>query len=297
MEYISFETLCGDIRSNFWKIPKDVFGVIGIPRSGMLPATIISEFLNVGLASSNDLDRDCDLYELFSANHGNRYMKTDSGKKILVVDDTCFSGTQNLKIRNKIENLFGDRKDFEFIYVVVYMEGNGETSMPDIYLRDIRWMARSSENGIVLYEWNLFNHNPRTANRIMFDYDGVFCLDPPDERNTEEYERYIKDPVPLFLPTNNPAVTINVVTYRLEKYRKETEEFLRKNGIRNLNIRMYPSFSYEERSKTKPEIYKGNYYKNSEAILFVESDDMQARMIRAISGKSVYCVKTNKIYK
>ena len=43
MEYISYEKLICDIKKNLYKIPKDVLGIIGIPRSGMLPASIIKK--------------------------------------------------------------------------------------------------------------------------------------------------------------------------------------------------------------------------------------------------------------
>ena len=288
--------MCQDIRENLWKIPRDIIGVVGVPRSGMLAATIISEYLNVGLADFNNIITNTDLMATFRNNHGNRYMNPAVGNKILVVDDTCFAGSQNLKCRQEIGKVFGQNSEYQFIYLVVYMEGDGHVSKPDISLRDVHSLAKSSEMGIMLYEWNIFNHNPSVMNKMMFDYDGVFCLDPPDERKTEAYEKYIENPSPLFLPTRNPETKINVVTYRLEKYRRQTEEFLIKNGIRNINVTMYDADTYEERRKVSPEMYKANKYLDSNAILFVESDDRQARAIKSLTGKAVYCVSTNKIY-
>ena len=296
IEYISLNRMCQDIRENLWKIPRDIIGVVGVPRSGMLAATIISEYLNVGLANFNELISNRDPRMTFQKNHGNRYMNQIPGNRVLVVDDTCFAGSQNLKCRQEIERSFGIHPDYEFVYLVVYMEGDGHVSNPDIFLRDVRGLAKSSDLGIMLYEWNIFNHNPSVMEKMMFDYDGVFCLDPPDERNIDAYERYIENPTPLFLPTKNMDVRINIVTYRLEKYRRQTENFLFRNGIQNVNLTMYKASTYEERGKIKPEIYKGNTYRESDAILFIESDDRQAQMIRSISGKSVYCVSTNKIY-
>lgn len=79
MLYISYEKLILDIRQNLHKIPKDILGVIGIPRSGMIPASILSESLNVGLCSINEFIKngsDC-----FKHNHGNRKIKENNSKK------------------------------------------------------------------------------------------------------------------------------------------------------------------------------------------------------------------------
>lgn len=295
--YISFNNLCQDIRENLWKIPRDVIGVVGIPRSGMLPATIISEYLNVGLSSIDELVSNANNPKcIFQNNHGSRYIDSAQTNKILVVDDTCYHGNQKLKNKQKIREAFGENSEYTFIFLAVYLEGDGQVSMPDIILKNIQDTAKSSSLGIVLYEWNIFNHYPLIMDKMLFDYDGVFCLDPPDEENIKVYESYIENPTPLFLPTKNNEVTINIVTYRLEKYRKQTEGFMLRNGIKNLNIKMYNAKTYEERSKVKPEVYKANAYKNSDAVLFVESNDRQAKAINAITGKPVYCITTNKVY-
>ena len=54
MLYISYEKLITDIRKNKHKIPKNILGTIGIPRSGMIPASILSEALNVWLSSIDE---------------------------------------------------------------------------------------------------------------------------------------------------------------------------------------------------------------------------------------------------
>ena len=44
--YRSFEDLARTIRSNIHKIPHDIDAVIGVPRSGMIPAYLIGLYLN-----------------------------------------------------------------------------------------------------------------------------------------------------------------------------------------------------------------------------------------------------------
>lgn len=296
MEYISYTDLTRDIRNNISKIPKDVDGVIGIPRSGMLPATIIAEYLNVGLTTLlNFVEKYKDEiengYKAIFNEHGNRRLNNNSYKKILVVDDTCFNGKSILTTKK----LLTKYKNVEFVYLVVYFEGSGTLSKPDVYLKDVRDLASKSEIGIVLYEWNLLS-NPGIVSKTLFDLDGVFCVDPPDERNTEQYIEYLNNPIPLFVPSKNEMITI--LTYRLIKYKDVTIEFLKKLGLKRIKLLMFQAETYEERSKVEPWLFKGSYYKsNNDYKLFVESDDLQARMINKISGKPVFCVSTNIMYK
>ena len=232
------------------------------------------------------------LNEVFSSHGGRPFRNSVVGKKFIVVDDTCNSGRSLLLAKKKLcEKCFSE---FQFVYCVVYMEGNGQLCKPDIWLRDVRGLANMCATGNVFYEWNLFAH-PDFEQRCIFDLDGVFCVDPPDEINEKEYVEYIKNPTPLFVPTYTGSLTI--LTYRLNKYREYTENFLKSIGISRFELYMVDAETYEERSKCPPHVLKGNVYKNSTGfLLFVESDDEQARQINKISGKPVYCVETNKVY-
>lgn len=291
IEYITIDQLHNDIRNNIHKIPKDIFGVVGIPRSGMIPASIISEYLNVGLCSI-DTFLSCDIDKAFKS-HGNRMLRTkinNSTKKILIVDDTCYNGKSLFEAKKAINTKYTN--EYTFVFLSVYLEGECGLDKPDIYLTDVRENAKKSKNSIVVYEWNIFAHGDLTE-KTIFDLDGVMCVDPPDEKNINEYYSYICNPIPLFIPTSNK---INILTYRLNKYRNETENFLKNNGINDFNLYMFNSNSYEEREKTPSWLYKGLFYKQNDFELFVESDDYQAKKINIISRKPVYCVKNNRMY-
>ena len=48
MNYISYADLSEDIRRNLYKLhDKDIDLVVGIPRSGMIPAYMIALYLNI----------------------------------------------------------------------------------------------------------------------------------------------------------------------------------------------------------------------------------------------------------
>lgn len=289
MKYITLNDLSNTIRKNIWKIPRDIDFVLGVPRSGMIVASIISSYLNVPLIDINSFLSGIKPYggkriKYFNDTH----VKTN---KVLVVDDTVFAGTTMVDTKKRLENgHFG----LEFIYMVAYLEGPGDKYI-DLYLEDVRCYTKNFST-IVLYEWNLFQHNEKHTTKFLFDIDGVFCLDPPDERDENEYIDYIKNAKPLFIPRSKIG---GIITYRLIKNKDITETWLSQNGIRYNELTMFKANTWEERRRTgiSPEVYKGEFYKNHENYeLFIESSDHQAKKIAEISKKPVYCVETNKMY-
>ena len=290
MIYITHEHLCRDIRLSLVKIPRNVCGVIGMPRSGMMPATIIAEHLNIGLSTPESVIS-AGSVEKALMEHGHRGMRTDGDKVLLVVDDTCYHGNSFADTAKKLKA--PAFSGYDFIFLAVYLEGPCEKMRPDVWLRDIREPAKTGPFGYALYEWNLFAHGNLTR-RTLFDLDGVFCQDPPDERDEDAYVRYIKNPVPLHIPTGGP---ITICTYRLEKYRKETIDFLERIGLKKVFVFMSQAKSYEERRRSiSPWEYKAFIYSDDCWLLFVESDDYQARLIHEMTNKPVVCIETNKVY-
>ena len=274
MIYITYEDLCRDIRQNLTKIPRDVCGVVGIPRSGMLAATIIAEHLNVPLI---------DMRNLKDLGHGGRPLHQTSGKKLLVVDDTCYNGNSLAMTKRNLSNK--KQNTYSFEYLVVYLEGPCEVDKPDIFLRDVREEAKSCPFGWAMYEWNIFAHAALTE-RTLFDLDGVIFLDPPDERIVGAYEAYIKNPTLLHVPTGKT----HICTYRLEKYVDVTLDTLNAAGVDYVTLTMAKDRSVPS-WKIKADLYaKGGFE------LFVESSEFDAKRIQEATGKPVYCVETNKLY-
>ena len=288
MKYVTLSDLARTIRTRLHKIPHDVDFVIGVPRSGILAGSIIAEFLNVPLIDLNS-------FIIGAPPTGGRRLRyrEDSGrpvKRVLVVDDTIYSGNANRDARKKLEPL---REQYEFIYLAVFQEGRCDNV--DIALEDVR----GDTNGftqIVLYEWNILQHHEDVMGRFLLDMDGVFCVDPPDERNHEEYQVYIRNATPLFLPA---AQVGEIVTYRLESNRAVTADWLARHGVRYKALTMFPARHYDERraSGVTPARFKANIYsQRGWARLFIESEDQQAREICRMSGKPVYCVESNNLY-
>ena len=291
MKYISINDLTNTIRRNLWKVPHDVDFIIGVPRSGMIAASIIASYLNIPLIDVNGFVNGLEPWggvrlQYFKNNH-------KQSNKVLVVDDTLYAGTAMKRTKEKLKST--DRyNNYKFIYSAIYYEGWAINEV-DFCFEDVRKYVDPKIN-IVMYEWNLFQHYSHFMDKILFDCDGVFCVNPPDEINKEEYISYIKNAIPLFTPKNKIG---GIITYRLNIYRDITEKWLKDNGINYNELVMFNANSYEERKSRTPNPgeYKAKYYKMHDNYkLFIESDNWQAQTIANISNKPVYCVETNYMY-
>lgn len=218
------------------------------------------------------------------------YGKKHETKRVLVVDDTVFSGYSKVLAKEKLAKF----TDYEFIYMAVYLEGPGKDHV-DFWLEDIREYTNNYTQ-IVLYEWNIFHHNEDIMESCLYDLDGVLCIDPPDERNEEAYLSYIQNATPLFIPTTKIG---GIVTFRLIKNMNITQSWLAKNGVEYGFMMMFNAQTWEERAMSgiEPGKWKGEIYKAlPQYKLFVESSPNQAKTIAEISGKQVLCVGDNKMY-
>lgn len=286
MKYVTLKDLSETIRKNIWKIPRNIDFIIAIPRSGTICASIISEFLNVPL-----IDIDSFIAGVKPYGGGRlRYYHDKGTKRVLVVDDTVYSGLSKLQAREKLSTF----TEYQFIFTAVYLEGPGEQYV-DLWLEDLRPYTNGFKE-IVYYEWNIFHHNEGDMMGFLFDLDGVFCVNPPDERNEEAYISYIKNAIPLFVPSTTIG---GIVTFRLIKNQQITEEWLNKNGITYGFMCMFNAKSWEERNNSGIDsgTWKGKIFNGlPQYRLFIESDPGQAERIHEISGKPVLCVENNKLY-
>ena len=288
MKYITLAEMSRTIRDNIWKIPRDIDFIITIPRSGTIAGSIISEFLNVPLI---DIDSFVAGVKPYGGGRLRHYNKKEHGtKRVLVVDDTVFSGLSKVQAREKLSAF----SDYEFIFMAVYLEGPGKEHI-DLYLEDITKYTNGFTQ-LVLYEWNIFHHNEDIMESCLYDLDGVLCVDPPDERNEEQYLEYIKNATPLFVPTTKIG---GIVTFRLIKNSEITQEWLKNVGVEYGFMAMFNAQTWEERamSGANPGTWKGEIYKSlPQYKLFVESNPDQAKRIAEVSGKPVLCVGNNKMY-
>lgn len=138
-------------------------------------------------------------------------------------------------------------------------------------------------------------HHGNLLEHCFFDIDGVLCVDPTEAQNDDGpvYEQFLNDAIPLFVPSKPIGA---LVTRRLEKYRKHTEQWLAQYGVKYKELHMLKLETKQERLRqSSNDIFKATVYRNSKALLFIESDYKQAQDIAKASGKPVLCIETQHI--
>jgi len=282
MNFKSLSQLENDILRGLPKIPRDIDLIVGIPRSGMLPASILALYLNVALTDLDGFLNGRLLQQGISRTQTKRISDFSQIKKVLILDDSCCSGRQLAAVKESLAEM-ADR--FQLIYAAVYVTQSSQ-ALVDIHF-DVCPMPRA-------FSWNIMHH-PLLTNACL-DIDGVLCIDPTNEENDDgsKYRHFLLNAPPLWIPTIEVGW---LVTSRLEKYRPETEEWMKKNGVRYKELIMLNMESaVERRAAGCHGSYKGKVYRDLSAELFIESNPGQAAEIAEISGKTVFCVDDSQVY-
>lgn len=86
------------IISNLYKFPHDIDLIVGIPRSGMLPANLLALYLN---KPYTDIDSYCNGV-IYSSGERKRLVDKMKTNKVLVIDDSISGGGAVEKVKKKI---------------------------------------------------------------------------------------------------------------------------------------------------------------------------------------------------
>lgn len=254
-------------------LPRDFDLIVGVPRSGMLPANLLALYLNKPYTDIHSFMNG----HIYKAGARGQFFDTKQFKKILIVDDSVASGAALKECRENLKEL---NDQFEIKYCAIYVIPGKEKSV-DYYFETVP-LPR-------YFQWNILNHT--TLEKACFDIDGVLCADPLPEQNDdgEKYIDFILNAPPLFIPGSKIGT---IVTSRLEKYRKETETWLAKYNIKYNDLVMLdlPDMKARQRANNHGG-HKANAYMAKPYVLFVESEMSQALEINRLSKKPVLCTE------
>lgn len=279
IEYFSLEDMNQAILANLYKFPKDIDLVVGVPRSGMLPANLIALYLNKPYTDLDSFIKG----RVFSTGERGEFIVSDYSNKVLIVDDSIHSGNSMFEVKQRLEKNIAKDK-YELLFAAVFSTERC-TDKVDIYCQ-ITGIDR-------LFQWNVFHHK-RFTSQAFSDIDGVLCPNPPYDDDGKEYMKYISSAPVLY----RPSVEVDtLVTCRLEKYRKITEKWLQNNKILYRRLVMLDFPSKQERIEWgRHGEYKGKIYRDSDSYLFFESSLLEARDIFLVSQKPVFCTETFTLY-
>jgi len=266
MNFKSYNDLVEDTLKLTIQIKKPDL-IVGVPRSGMLPATIMANHWHVPLSTP----------ELFvkgkTLGSGPRLEEKEINN-VLVVDDSHLRG---FSIKAVKELLNQSNKNIK--YCAIYYEDEEK-------LIDLDYAGKQVKKPRC-FQWNFLAYKTITP-QTCYDLDGVICIAPTEEQNDYgmKYEKFLKSTKPLYIPEYRVGA---IVTGRLEKYRKQTEMWLKEHNVKYVNLIMRQDGI--DHSEHKSEIYKLPRYK-----LFVENELKQVLKIHELTGNPVLHTESWKLY-
>ena len=199
--------------------------IVGVPRSGMLVATIIALKLGKGLTTP----------ELFKEGkfwHSNQVkdrLAWEEVKHVLVVDDSVDTGRSMSTAMDAIRSAGHDTAVTKAALIV----HEKTSSMVDLYHKVLPHPR--------VFEWNILHRKIASYwghGVLGVDMDGVLCSECPPGVDQDElrYVEWINSARPYLIP----AFEIDfIVTSRLEKYREATETWLRDHNVKYKELHMW----------------------------------------------------------
>lgn len=261
------------VAANLHRLDRSKYDVVvGIPRSGMIPATMIATHLQLPLA-------DCTGYAK-GIIHGRSGLPAPCGKRVLLVDDSCNKG----RAMRRAVSLLGSKAQVTRLAVFGPYQVD-PSSVVDITFAECR--------GPRAFSWNMQKHI--RLPRWGFDFDGVLCRDPTKIENDDgpRYEEFLHRAEPAFVPQRPIG---HIVTGRLEKYRPHSEAWLRRRGIEWAAMTMMPYATKVERMAVGGRgQWKAGIVKQLGLEFFLESNPRQAHIISREAGIPVWCTETQEL--
>ncbi|MEL6979558.1 MAG: phosphoribosyltransferase family protein [Pseudomonadota bacterium] len=269
--FVNYQDLAETIMLGRAAMPAKIDLVVGIPRSGMLAASMLAAQLNAPLTDVEGLKQD----RLFgygatkSAPNVKRALSDD--RTVLIIDDIAGAGSA---IRRTREDIAQAGVRGTIVFCVVYA--------PTLKHPDIDVVLKQTSPGLMA-PWNIMHH--KVLARACVDIDGVLCRNPfpHEDDDGAAYETFLKTTEPLHGVSGRIGW---LVTSRKERYRAATEEWLARHGIEYDELHMTTT---PEEKQDSP-AFKARLYRETGAELFIESEGPCALRIAELSERNVMCV-------
>lgn len=280
LSYRSYADMSRIISENVGMLP-NVDYVVGIPKSGIVPATMIATIKNVTCL-------DIDSFLFMQSRRKGRRLHTDGSlpelQKVLIVDDSVNTGAEFRRVQRRLGAL---ETEFDVTFCAIF-------GLPDRTKNAPKHVVLERVPQPRIFQWNYRNHI--IAESACFDMDGVLCQDPTAQENDDGplYLDFVLNARPLFIPQKRISA---IVTSRLEKYRAPTVEWLEANGVQYKDLIMLDLPSAEERRRLKAHApFKSSVYSTRDDILFVESNHKQACDIAVSTDKCTIATETDTFF-
>lgn len=268
--YRDFNYINALIFRNLSKLPADIDLIVGIPRSGLIIAGIISEFRYLPMTDLYSFINKIPIQKIADGSVAPEFDVT-SAKHILLVDDAVGHGISMLNAKEVLSK----STNAKITTYTVFTEDYGKDKV-DIYCQILTEQ---------FLPWSTLKRSTPVA---CVDIDGVLTEDVPNWANDDgpRYIDFLKNQKQMFIPDR---IIHTLVSGRLEKYRAITEEWLHAHNIQYRNLVLLNLPNNTERNKINVGAYKADVYNKIGLPLFIESDINEAMTIKTITNKPVFC--------
>lgn len=218
LSFRSMEDLMLAVLGLAGKVPNRFDLIVGVPRSGLFPATALALKFGRPLLAAGLPDP----VGPWLSGSSERLM--DAPRTILVVDDSATTAAAVLRARDEVSRRFPEA---EVCTAVVFAAPNTVDKV-DYYQESVPQPR--------FFEWNLMHSK---QGLLASDMDGVLCENcPPGVSDDEEaYVAWMKSAKPHLIPGFKVDF---IVTNRFERHRDITETWLKEHGVDYGELLMSP---------------------------------------------------------
>lgn len=261
--------------------------VIGIPRSGLIIASIFATKFGKPLSTPDVFINE---QKYWFSGVGNSSNKPEleghkiSIRKVLLIDDSMTRWEFENSIMGKNYKMIHEKyPELEIITASLYVTKRTKT-FPNLYYKEIPDCANNPHR----FEWNLMHGKIGIA---ATDMDGVLCEKCPAgvDENEPRYLEWLTKARPYLIPCYEIDY---IITSRLEKYRPQTEQWLKDHKVRYGQLIMW---NLPEKSmRTNHAEYKCKTLRSLGVDIFHywEDEKWQAEQIHRDTGIIVICFDT-----
>lgn len=235
--------------------------VVGIPRTGLTIAGLISDYFAIPLSVPEKLP------EFWSSND----IPEREIKRVLIVEDGTTHGSKLIPAKDVAQAFFPN--------ATVHI-GSLLVNKQTIPLDTFGFVLEDRYYG----EWQLLHLE--FSQNVASDLDGVLCHNPPPFTTEKAYMDWMRTAIPYRIPIYALSM---IVTSRHQKYWEITVEWLRKNGIRYQRLIMANDMS-------NTMIQKAEAIFRYQPEFFLESEDGTAKELHMRTGVPVICISNMRMY-
>jgi uncharacterized HAD superfamily protein len=202
------------------------------------------------------------------------------GGKTLLVDDSIHTGKAMSAAKDSLRNCPA------IDYTCAVYAHSHSLSYVDYYAEVIDEQR--------IFQWNFTGI--KATEGYCWDMDGVICTNPIIfDDDSDVYRNHILNEVkPLYLPQVKVKA---IVTNRIERWRDDTETWLRRYGVQYESLIMQPwATAAERRKRSSPAEFKARHFTETGGSAFIESHDNQASRIAALSRRPVLSIESMRLF-